>query len=411
MRRLGLEILLGWGVLQLLSCKHLTVELSPSRTTDSKQVREQTGNVYRFSVADGFIRSQSTSMASLQFEITEQLRYALGAWIQAGAQLDLERLEISIHDDSEFDLKNNSAAAPGLSGEREISYSATMTGVWLDPSRSSTRSKVLVMPRGGSRDFQERFFNAYGDTCKENDAEFVSISYWHHYRPLQPGCPLAGENIDKNLTVKMNFFVDPLDPSGSPPYEEIWSDDVLNAVVLVATEGEFKQVLATLKSRFGHAEMATPSDVRFASAVADDRKVSLRVLWTGLGDFSPAIRSVLAAEQQRTDVLVFSSGVTLKRGAKILQKGLQASGPAALLALVLGRDSFPYWDWGAGGAVSVDGLALATPRIHDGSTARVEAEAVATLLGELMAPESLGTYGDLVFKLNRFGAVSLHRRP
>jgi hypothetical protein len=93
-----------------------------------------------------------------------------------------------------------------------------------------SRSFTLILPKRADYAGQEAFFTKYGaTTCTDPYAHDNETGiYWYYYRPEQPGCALAADDVVK---AKATVRVSPENTKNKyPEYDKVWSDNVLNVV-------------------------------------------------------------------------------------------------------------------------------------------------------------------------------------
>jgi hypothetical protein len=296
----------------------------------------------------------TTSDGDAEQAIKDQMLFTIGQMNGKTGVGRLDKLAISnVRTDRQGDLYH-------------VRYHAKLP-VSLAKTSKVGRWYTLVLPRRADWDGQDAFFQKYEKTsCTDPFAHDNETGiYWYYYRPEQPGCTLAPEDV---VRARASVKVSPENSVKTyPEYDQIWHDDALEVVAIfgkvedgattsadrgVWSHGHF---VSTMRRELPGAKVTpadTPDspgidhpDVTIEATLPSGKKVKLtsflvdniRQPWPGFSERYNALSST-------ADVIAYNGHAGLGQNVRALARMGTFSPGKYQIVYMNGCDTFAYVD-------------------------------------------------------------------
>ena len=261
------------------------------------------------------------------------------------------------------------APAPAPAPRYAVTYHARLPVAWGGSTRPATYSFTLPAKLGAAD--QLAFATKYGTTCVDPSVGTVDAgSMFLFYRPAQPGCVLATEDV---ATFEATVSSSAENTQGKyPEYHRVWGDNALEVVAMFSHEyatpttgdegvaafddfvwrvheylGDLQPNAALRSEPAGLSPSGAGSTkVRLAAQLRDGRTIAINVMLVGhaLTDDGAAFDQWYDALTPRADLVLYNGHAGLGANVRtLMSKGAFVPGQY-LIWFANGCDTFAYVD-------------------------------------------------------------------
>lgn len=196
MRTIGKISAVLWLLGATAGCK-LIDQIMAEPSSEVKTTPEAKAQLFAAAVADGSIRTRSTSKSAWLQEARDQLAYASGQLRELGGLMDPDRVEVDL-DLAHIKADGEVSVVP-FKARFPVSWSADI---------AAPPALTLYLPKGGDKEARQAFFTAYGATCADPAAAELALRvFWFHYRPQRSGCAIGQGTFDHSLVARSTLLL------------------------------------------------------------------------------------------------------------------------------------------------------------------------------------------------------------